>query len=658
MNKETLRRNKLFALLETEDDYKPASYFSKLLNVSEKTLYSDINYLNETFSKYDIFVEKTPRRGIILIGKSNQIELYKRNNKLFKPEEKYSPKNRQRTIVRKIILEDEIVNYEILEEQLFISNTVLRNDLTTIRKFFASRNVEFVCDSNKFYIKGMENDIQNAYKSFEIDGFKKNGLTTLDEYICEAEKIFIHPIVDISKRIIDNCFYHAKRDIGQSYVTSLFLALCILLTRVKNNHHFIKKVENFAFQNIEKMETYMMALNISAMVNSSLGIMLIDKDIEFLSELLLGHGIEPTVNKELLNDLYIKSVSQIVEKMSKTLKVDLTDDERLHEALLAHIIPMIYRLKNGFTVKNPLLDSIKRQYLVMFTLTWYVAAVFENLFNVTLNDDEVSFLTIHFQVAFDKKIKPKNILIVCPKGLATSELVYSQVKDILPATDHIEVVTIDQVLDNDISDVEFIISLVEKEKFANVDKKVFYVSPLITQQELNEITNYYGSINEQLRSLRNIGKKDLVELTNYLRDDFLFWKYDFNTKEEVLDFLIDKYEKADLVTSSFRESIYAREEEGTTSMYTGVAMPHASSSTVKKTLLSIMTLKKSVKWKENDVNTIIMIALAEEDVTEVKSIISKLYDLIETKDETNMLIKIDSTEQFAILLQEVNKEEI
>ena len=27
MNKETLRRNKLFALLETEDDYKPASYF-------------------------------------------------------------------------------------------------------------------------------------------------------------------------------------------------------------------------------------------------------------------------------------------------------------------------------------------------------------------------------------------------------------------------------------------------------------------------------------------------------------------------------------------------------------------------------------------------------------------------------------------------------
>ena len=201
MNKETLRRNKLFALLETEDDYKPASYFSKLLNVSEKTLYSDINYLNETFSKYDIFVEKTPRRGIILIGKSNQIELYKRNNKLFKPEEKYSPKNRQRTIVRKIILEDEIVNYEILEEQLFISNTVLRNDLTTIRKFFSSRNVEFVCDSNEFYIKGMENDIQNAYKSFEIDGFKKNGLTTLDEYICEAEKIFIHPIGDFFKSL-------------------------------------------------------------------------------------------------------------------------------------------------------------------------------------------------------------------------------------------------------------------------------------------------------------------------------------------------------------------------------------------------------------------------------------------------------------------------
>ena len=78
MNKETLRRNKLFALLETEDDYKPASYFSKLLNVSEKTLYSDINYLNDTFSKYEIVIEKTPRKGIILKESQSQIERIKK----------------------------------------------------------------------------------------------------------------------------------------------------------------------------------------------------------------------------------------------------------------------------------------------------------------------------------------------------------------------------------------------------------------------------------------------------------------------------------------------------------------------------------------------------------------------------------------------------
>lgn len=658
MNKETLRRNKLFTLLEAEKDYRPASYFSKLLNVSEKTLYSDINYLNKTFSKYRIHIDKTPRKGIILQGKTSQIELYKMDNQLFRPEDKYSPKNRQRTIIRKIIIEDEKVNYELLEKQLFVSNTVLRSDLAAIKKFLSSRNVELVCEPNEFYLKGFEKDIQNSYKSFEIEGFKNNGLNTLDEYVKEAKKIFIAPIVDAAeKRVIDYSL-QAKRAMGQSYMTSLFFALCILFTRAKNNHHFVKNVENFAFQNIEKMETYMMALNISAAVNNTLGILFIDRDIEFLSELLLAHGIEPTFNKVLLDDLYEKSVREIVERMSKTLKVDLTADERLYESLLAHVIPMIYRLKNGFSVKNPLLDSIKRQYLVMFTLTWYVASVFENLFDVTLSDDEVSFLTIHFQVAFAKKIKPKNILIVCPKGLATAELVYSQIKDILPATDHIEVVTIDQVLDNDISDIEFIISLVEKDKFTNVDKKVFYVSPLITQQELNEISNYYGSINEQLRALRNVEKTDLMELTNYFRDDFMFWQYEFNSKEEVLDFMIEQYEKADLVTSDFKESIYAREEEGITSLYTGVAMPHASCSTVKRTLLSIMTLKKSIKWQENDVNTIIMIALAEEDVNEVRNIISKLNDLIETKDKTNMLTKIDSNEQFAILLQQVSKEEI
>ena len=89
--------------------------------------------------------------------------------------------------------------------------------------------------------------------------------------------------------------------------------------------------------------------------------------------------------------------------MSTLLKIDLTQDELLLQALLSHIVPMIHRLKTGMLIKNPLLKSIKTQYSTMFTLTKYAISELEKEFRCSLTEDEVSFLTIHFQLAFEKR---------------------------------------------------------------------------------------------------------------------------------------------------------------------------------------------------------------------------------------------------------------
>ena len=54
-----------------------------------------------------------------------------------------------------------------------------------------------------------------------------------------------------------------------------------------------------------------------------------------------------------------------------------------------------------------------------------------------LLDAEVAFLTIYFEVAVEKLIKPLTICVICPHGLATSELIMSSLKRIVAAFDHL-----------------------------------------------------------------------------------------------------------------------------------------------------------------------------------------------------------------------------
>ncbi|MBV6552708.1 PRD domain-containing protein, partial [Acinetobacter soli] len=76
----------------------------------------------------------------------------------------------------------------------------------------------------------------------------------------------------------------------------------------------------------------------------------------------------------------------------------------------------------------PLLKLIKKQYSTMFTLTKYAIGDLEKNFALFLTEDEVSFLTIHFQLAFEKVKVKKHVLIVCSSGLATSELIFNRIK--------------------------------------------------------------------------------------------------------------------------------------------------------------------------------------------------------------------------------------
>ncbi len=102
----------------------------------------------------------------------------------------------------------------------------------------------------------------------------------------------------------------------------------------------------------------------------------------------------------------------------------------------------------------------------------------------------------------------------------------------------------------------------------------------------------------------------------------------FDTKEEILDFMIKKLEAENAVKPGFRKSVYKREKIGSTLLENGVAIPHGMPTEVSKTSIVVATLENPVKWSSHWADLIILLAVPENNANEFESMIIELYSLI------------------------------
>ncbi|MBV1819776.1 PRD domain-containing protein [Bacteroidales bacterium MSK.15.36] len=77
------------------------------------------------------------------------------------------------------------------------------------------------------------------------------------------------------------------------------------------------------------------------------------------------------------------------------LKKEIDKDSLQYARTLTHINFMIQRVKEGKTVKNYLLDSIKKELYNEYNIAIKVALKIENLFNISVPEDEIGYIALH-----------------------------------------------------------------------------------------------------------------------------------------------------------------------------------------------------------------------------------------------------------------------
>ena len=110
--------------------------------MSTKTIYQDIELLEDYVVNYQVTIERLPSLGIKLIGDRKNVEHLISSVENYLEKDIYSPEKRRVEIIKEVLFGDKPVSLTHLSQSFMVSKTSLYNDLRIINKIIGSGEVK------------------------------------------------------------------------------------------------------------------------------------------------------------------------------------------------------------------------------------------------------------------------------------------------------------------------------------------------------------------------------------------------------------------------------------------------------------------------------------------------------------------------------------
>ena len=624
--------------LVSASHYMTGQALSEKYGVSTKTIYSDIAAINEKLSSFQIAIEKKPRLGVKLTlspTKRRRILAFLEQGSAELVDEG-SQILREYELVRELTLGSKKVDILDWSVEHFISEASIRRDLDKIEAQLLPYQIGLVRGSGQVQLQGRECDIRKFLRNYMIDHFD----LSMNQFAQDPGLAIFFPSERVQSvaEIVANCAVDYNFKTAESYSIYLILDLLISAQRYLQQDVIQENSSSMMVEDLSRYEVYVIAGELLSKTTGVSMALISDAEIRNISYTLLSVGYEAQLAERAEVK---KAVSAFIEKVSQLSGVDFTRDDHLYRMLVNHVPPMIYRLKSGINIKNQTTEEIKSRYSVLYYIVWMASKTLSEEYQVELLDAEVAFLTIYFEVAVEKLIKPLTICVICPHGLATSELIMSSLKRIVAAFDHLIKVDLRDLERNKdlLNRADLVISSVRLE---DVDFDYIHVNPIMTDAELELIQRSYSELTTGNRNMLSMIHEDGAfaksVVIDLLQDNILLGE-DCQTVEDCIQFMVSKASRKNRKDKKLLHSILAREKMGSTSVYTGIALPHADPAFVNESQLIMMTLNKPIKWGSNTIKVVMLIAIAEKDEEMYKKALVSLYSKIDNREYIDRLWK-------------------
>ena len=585
-------------------NYRSAESIADKLGVSEKTVRIRVKELNDYLTNFGAAVLSGRGQGY----KLEIIDEEKFHSLTEKRSEKLPTTSTERVpyILAFLLNRVDYIKIDDICEFLYVSRNTLIADLKRVEYVLNMYNLKLERRPNYgIIIQGSE---------FDKRVCMANSLVKWNDFVIGDSRK--HAEMHIVGGIILNAINKYKLRLSEISFDNLVIHTYIAIRRIKRNCGIsfdTRQADIVIGEDVLKASE-----EIANQIQSHFGIIYDSNErtylaIHFCAKMSSGSGgkYEPNV---VISGKIDELVQKMIFAVYESFKFDFRGNLELRMNLNQHMVPFDIRMQYGIPLKNPMLQQIKKEYALAYTIASGACTVLNEYYNKNIDENELGYFAILFALAIEKQDKildKKNVVVVCVSGKSSSQLfLYKYRQAFGKYIDKIFESTVYELENFDFigNQIDYVFSTVPIH--TKVPVPVFEVNLFMESKDI--IT--YSEIFEK-------GSSHFVH--HYYRRELFFPELNCKTKDEVIKELCSHAARYYELPEDFYNAVMKREEMGQTDFGNLIAIPHPYKIITKDHFVAVGIMKEPIWWGHNEVQVVFLIALS----TDTDKDIEKFYQL-------------------------------
>lgn len=609
------------------------------IEVTSRTIRSDIKELDTILIRNGGIIKSKRGTGYQLLIEDEQafLEFLQGNfQKVSSADESIPtvPEERVHYLIKRLLLADGYQKLENLADEMYISKSIIQNDLRDVKKLLDSYRIGLKIKPNYgIKLKGDEVKLRYCMSEYIFNrvgthpDINKLGVSILTGEEMQVIKNII--LLQIKEQEI------AISDIG---LKNLVIHIAIAFKRIQNSNFVSLSPKNL--EEITNKLEYEVAGRIIRDIENELDILFPEAEIAYIAIHLLGIRIMTNLNtvevdfQDHIDPATYQLTLKIIESIEKNLGLDILDDKELIVTLSLHLKPAIYRFRYGMNLRNPMLNEIKSKYPIAFEAGILAGLIINQELEIEINEDEIGYLALHIGAAIERRTmstNPKKCLIICASGLGSARLLSYKIQSVFGTRISIaSIIEYYKLSDFPLQTIDFIISTIPISESLHI--------PVI------EVNTFLG--NSDFQKIEDLLKTSKEPTMQFTREDLVFLQKKIESREEVLSFLAARLEKLSLAGETFLESVLERESFSPTSFGNLVAIPHPAIPQTDSTFWAICTLQKPIKWGDKRVQFVCLLSIEKNSKGDFQKMYNQLERILDDSTKVQKFIKCKTYKEF------------
>ena len=575
------------------------------LGVSAQTVKSDVQQISALMEKYHVRIDWLPGNRMRLLGQENMNYMLK----AFRTMQEFSLEKQALLL---LLLQEDFIVLQDMADILFVSKSLMEKVMgATLKKYedelesvrhHGIRVVTTQMERRNHFVEIIMPYVHGVDFAKEIHAFHSNHFPLLN-YIDEQE-------VDRAIEAVHIIRSAEQFSFTDESITQLFLQM-LYIQYVHRCWHFVP-TDTFTESAVEGTAEEQHYLAVAAEVSTCLGVP--QEEARYFGYLFL------ILRKQAMSDVdyYLAAMhdtmAEILDVIRDRMAVDFRGDDVLLRGLSVHIYTTVVRknhLKTAFWESDG--QGIRQSYPIGLEMAILAAQVLGQRYDYEVSDEEILYLTLHFQAAIERMQnigQTLRILVVCHYGMAAASLISAR----LERSAGVRVVgcmSMQSFCELPQVDADLVVST-ENIEPGEGRPPIIYVTPMLPDRELQQIRQFAETHCMESILMLYIMQAEILDLETAA------------DAQDVLRRAADVLEQEGCVTPAYYGSLIEREQVSSTDLE-NIAVPHGNPDFVRKTRLLVVRLAAPVRWKFSDVQTVFVFAVSREDFQKRFRLISNFY---------------------------------